>query len=127
MKKLLVAATLVMGLTGGVAIASPASATGNYVYVCVSQNGSSYTMKAGEKLTNCKGSFLQKYLDGSKQKTVRLAYGGGSAKKLTPQQECVLAIAGNVMLLVSPPTGALQWAFVSIYNGWAVAHTCVGF
>jgi hypothetical protein len=51
--------------------------TGNYEYNCVGADGSSYFLASGAPLTDCKGQFLQKYLDGSMLDSIDLAYGGG--------------------------------------------------
>lgn len=84
--------------------------TGNYEYNCVLTDGSSYFMGAGEPLTNCKGSYLQKYLDGRQLTSVSLAYGGGAQTTIPGGAGwCLLAVGSAVSLLVFPPTTATAW------------------
>ena len=98
--------------------------TGNYDYVCVLQDGSSYTMASGEKITNCHGSYLQKYLDGRKLATYNLSYGGGAALNPVPSGGCVLALASGVLLILYPPTGAVAWALSGGFYVAGVAVSC---
>ncbi|KFF58007.1 hypothetical protein JF66_21835, partial [Cryobacterium sp. MLB-32] len=79
--------------------------TGNYEYNCVLTSGYSYFMSSGEPLTNCKGSYLQKYLDGRQLDSVALAYGGGAASTFNWSVGCILSVGSGVLLVVYPPTG----------------------
>jgi hypothetical protein len=106
--------------------------TGNYEYNCVLSNGSSYFMACGEKLTDCHGSYLQKYLDGRKLKTVNLTYGGVVATNppigWTWGTGCILSLAAaGAALVVFPPTGAIAWEVPADLSGLGIVASCVTF
>ncbi|WP_155885489.1 hypothetical protein [Cryocola sp. 340MFSha3.1] len=84
--------------------------TGVYSYNCVLTNGSSYFMAPGSALTNCKGSYLKKYINGAMVKSVALAYnGGGSAVKVTGAGWCIASLAGVAALAWNPLTATGAW------------------
>ncbi|WP_374009460.1 hypothetical protein [Leifsonia sp. LS-T14] len=83
--------------------------TGSYSYNCVNPNGSSYFMKPGESLTNCKGSYLQKYINGKMVKSVALKYNGGATVKVTGKGWCLVSLVGTATLAFYPPTATLGW------------------
>ncbi|MDQ2791429.1 MAG: hypothetical protein M3Y73_17635, partial [Actinomycetota bacterium] len=80
--------------------ASPNEATGQYYWNCVGVDGSSYFLAPGAPTTDCKGSYLQKYLDGNQLAVYHLAYGGGAASETG--FGCILATAGGVLLILQP-------------------------
>ncbi|MDN4613276.1 hypothetical protein P5G50_02320 [Leifsonia sp. F6_8S_P_1B] len=76
--------------------------TGVYSYNCVLQNGSSYFLAHGALLSTCKGSRLQKYLDGRNVQTIPLTgYGQPANPKAFGTPECYFSLA---------------WAGISIYG-----------
>ncbi|WP_157696930.1 hypothetical protein [Leifsonia sp. 21MFCrub1.1] len=80
---------------------------------CVLRNGSSYFLQPGERLSNCKGSRLQKYINGRNVQTIALnGYGYPGNPAAFGTLDCVVAILG---------------AGVSIYGiGGAVVVTAKG-
>lgn len=84
--------------------------TGYYSYNCVLTNGSSYFMKPGEKLTNCKGSYLQKYINGKMVQSVSLVYNGKYTTKLSSAAGwCVVALTSVAVLAWDPPAATGVW------------------
>lgn len=77
--------------------------TGMYSYNCVLQNGSSYYIASGTALSTCKGSYLQKYLDGRKVQTIALTgYGYPANPKAFGTIECYIAIGTAVVSIYGP-------------------------
>lgn len=99
------AATFGMSLaTAGSASAEP---SGNYEYVCVSTSGSSYSMADGEKLTNCKGSYLQQYINGQQVDTIPLTGDGTRADPDKLDGYCLIGLAlDGTLAVVFPPAEA---------------------
>jgi hypothetical protein len=84
--------------------------TGVYSYNCVLTNGQSVFLKPGEKLTNCKGSYLQKYINGTKVLTVSLVYNGKPTANLSPARGwCVVSLTSVALLAWNPPTATAVW------------------
>ena len=82
--------------------------TGVYSYNCVLQNGSSYFMKPGEPLPNCKGSRLQKYINGRMVQTIPLTgYGQPANPRAFGTPECFLSLGGGLALSVFGIPGKL--------------------
>ncbi|MEN0083366.1 MAG: hypothetical protein AAGC66_01240 [Leifsonia sp.] len=106
-------------------VADPTT-TGVYSYNCVNPNGSSYFMKPGEKLTNCKGSFLQRYVNGKMVQSIKLAYGGGAAgnppKNLAG---CIISLGSGVVMVFFPPTSAAGWFWTTAATGAGILYSCV--
>ncbi|TFD90805.1 hypothetical protein E3T61_09840 [Cryobacterium lactosi] len=90
-----------------------------YEYNCVNTTGASYFMAAGQNLTDCHGSRLQKYLNGSLLKTYTLSYGGGAASSdPTNGLGCAIAIGGGLAILVlNPPTSVASWVLNGVVFG----------
>jgi hypothetical protein len=108
-------------------VADPTT-TGVYSYNCVNANGSSYFMKPNENLTNCKGSYLQKYINGRMVQSVALVYRGGANVKVTWKSGCILALGGTAAGLVfSPPTGGLAWFVTGAIAAAGISQSCKGF
>lgn len=103
--------------------------TGNYEYNCVLSNGSSYFMAPGEALTNCHGSYLQKYLDGRQLSSISLTYGGVVATNPPVGwvwgTGCILSVASGVALVVFPPSGAIAWWVTGSLTGMGIVSSCV--
>jgi hypothetical protein len=144
MKKLIATLTLLVALAAGVVVPQSANASemerapcaalaeqpasdelkrtsdpaGDYYYVCYESNGTNWTMADGQKTIDCKGSYLHKYVNGSRVATYALAYGGGASQTTQWMTGCVLAVAGGVALFVYPPTGATAWV---VQGGLAAA------
>ncbi|MGH1548297.1 hypothetical protein ACRAWB_03580 [Leifsonia poae] len=108
-------------------VADPAT-TGVYSYNCVNPNGSSYFMKPNENLTNCRGSYLQKYINGRMVQSLSLVYRGGAYVKPTWRSGCVLALGGATVALVwFPPAGVTAWVVTSAFAAAGIAGSCKGF
>ncbi|MGN7799037.1 hypothetical protein [Leifsonia sp. 22587] len=102
--------------------------TGVYSYNCVNPNGSSYFMRPNENLTNCKGSYLQKYINGRMVQSVALVYRGGASVKVTWKSGCILALGTTAASLVfSPPTGGLAWVVTGAVAAAGISQACKGF
>ncbi|MBW8871596.1 MAG: hypothetical protein JF618_05315 [Leifsonia sp.] len=102
--------------------------TGVYSYNCVNPNGSSYFMKPNENLSNCKGSYLQKYVDGRMVQSLSLVYHGGAYAKVTWRSGCILALGGAAVALVwFPPAGITAWVVTSAFAAAGIAGSCKGF
>lgn len=107
-------------------LVGPTPMTGNYYYNCVLTDGNSWSLAAGEPLTDCHGSYLQKYLDGVHVSSIALTYGGGAAASESSQWHtlgCAVAVASGVVLVLYPPTEALEWilATTAYAGGGAIA------
>jgi hypothetical protein len=103
----------------------PRSLTGNYEYVCVLASGTSYSMATGSNLTNCKGSYMQKYLDGRQIAVWSLAFNGLAATNLPPSQGCLVSIAlTGAGLVFSPPTGGVSWFASSAIAAAGIGYSC---
>jgi hypothetical protein len=98
-----------------------ASTTGQYEWVCVLANGSSYSMVNGEPTTNCKGSYLQKYLNGVQLQVISLTGGGVQA---TATITCVLAVTAGVLLVFTPGGGLVWLARTAARNAIAASNPC---
>ncbi|MFF9564884.1 hypothetical protein ACF1AJ_16175 [Leifsonia sp. NPDC014704] len=82
-------------------IADPS--TGVYSYNCVLQNGSSYFLKPGTALNTCKGSYLQKYINGAKVQTIALTgYGTPANPEAFGTPDCYIAIGVGLGTLYGP-------------------------
>lgn len=108
-------------------VADPTT-TGVYSYNCVNPNGSSYFMKPNENLTNCKGSYLQKYINGRMVQSLGLVYHGGAYTNVTWKSGCILALGGAAVALVwFPPAGVTAWVVTSAFAAAGIAGSCKGF
>lgn len=77
--------------------------TGVYSYNCVLQNGSSYFIKPGTALSTCKGSRLQKYLNGRVVQTIPLTgYGTPANPKAFGTPDCYIAIGVGLGTVYGP-------------------------
>ncbi len=104
-------------------MSSGASPTGQYEWVCVLTTGNTYSMRDGEPLTNCKGSYLQKYLNGRQLAVYRLAYDGNGAIANVKAEGCLLAVAGGVLTILSPAWTLRYVASVAV-GGIGVYASC---
>ncbi|WP_431219353.1 hypothetical protein [Leifsonia xyli] len=88
-----------------------------YSYNCVLQNGSSYFLAPGAKLSTCKGSRLQKYINGRMVQTIALTgYGYPGNPAAFGTLDCVVAILGAAAsvygiggAVVLTAKGAVAW------------------
>jgi hypothetical protein len=89
-------------------VADPTT-TGVYSYSCVLQNGSSYFIKPGTALSTCKGSRLQKYINGRLVQTIPLTgYGYPANPKAFGTVECYIALSAGLALSVYGIPGVLS-------------------
>ena len=89
------------------AVQSPTSAavqpasTGEYEYICLGTDGSSYSMASGAPLSDCKGSYLQKYINGQQVDSISLSGNGEVASVPADKVQCVIWLgktAGGMVL-----------------------------
>ncbi|MDN4613261.1 hypothetical protein P5G50_02245 [Leifsonia sp. F6_8S_P_1B] len=66
-------------------------------------------MTPGAPLTNCKGSYLQKYYNGVMAKSVGLIFNGKYNVKPTGAGWCILALAGAATLAWNPISATGLW------------------
>ena len=88
-----------------------AEASGKYEWVCVSTSGSSYSMRAGERLANCKGSHLQKYINGRFIKAYSLIERDAIGGKPPPNAECTIAVTETAIGILTAEDG-VSWLLV---------------
>ena len=133
MRNRIVGAVFAALLAGGTLLgpAAPASATGEYEYICQLTNGSSWSLASGESTTDCHGSFLQKYINGTMVANYNLVYDGG-AQDFVPSGDgwCILALARTAAAaLAAPGTGGsslLLWVTGVAAASAGTLHECVG-
>ena len=83
-------------------------------------------MKPGEKLMNCKGSFIQRYINGAMVQSIKLAYGGGAAGD--PPRNlagCIISVGGGVVMIFFPPTSGWGWFWTTAATGAGIVSSCV--
>jgi hypothetical protein len=98
-------------MTLTVPVAAHAEPAGQYSYVCILQNGSSYTLKSGNKLSTCKGSYLKKYINGQQVDSIALSGDGTLAKPLPKNTlDCLIAISGTLISVATLKKGWKSWA-----------------
>ncbi|KXC05887.1 hypothetical protein [Microbacterium hominis] len=108
--------------SGGTAAITPAAAikpmsTGQYEYICQMPNGQSWSLYVGEKTTDCKGSYLQKYINGRMIANYKLAYGGQALASNVDPGGCLLGIASTAIFILWPSSGWTQWAVSGLVAG----------
>lgn len=113
LSRILITAVAAMGLTVGAAGAANAEPAGQYEYVCVGIDGSSYSMAKGSALSTCKGSYLQKYINGQQVSTTALTTDGAIADPNAINMDCVVAIVG---------TGASAYGIVQTAGTGVIAY-----
>ncbi|WP_434389126.1 hypothetical protein [Melittangium boletus] len=97
-------------------------ASGQYEWICVSTSGSSYSMAKGANLTSCKGSYLQKYINGRFIKAYPLTASGTIAHKVPPNADCIIALGTTAIGIV---TSADVVSWVVTVAGFYGLHSCV--
>lgn len=105
----------------------PVTRAGDYEHICQLTNGTSWSLASGEPTTNCHGSYLQKYIEGNLVANYNLVYDGGatSTPSIVVGVSCMLSIAGAVGLLFWPPSGAVEWVYMSAVGAASLA-SCPG-
>ncbi|MBG6215316.1 hypothetical protein RCH23_003256 [Cryobacterium sp. CAN_C3] len=131
-----VAAMLLSGISSANAVEAPvtaplsvsfattgsgASPTGQYDWMCVLTSGYTYFLPNGEPLSNCKGSYLKRYLNGQQVQSYRLAYGGGAVNYKA--EGCLIAVIGGILAVMSP-TMTMRFVFGAAVGGGAVYYSC---
>lgn len=118
MKSKLSTLMIAAGVAGGLSLAAPgvanAEPAGQYTYTCVSTDGSSYLLNPGDELTTCKGSYLQKHINGVQVESVPLTGQGTVADPNALNMDCIMAVTGVTVTVMTT-------------SGWAlVASTAIG-
>lgn len=102
--KLVVALIAVCSMTLTFPVAAHAEPAGQYSYICISSDGSSNTLRDGEKLSNCKGTFLKKYINGQMVSSLRLNLSGTEGRPFTRGEIlCMISfipVGGNVVRVI---------------------------
>lgn len=113
MKSKLSTLMIAAGVAGGLSLAAPGAAnaepTGQYTYTCVSTDGSSYLLNPGDELATCKGSYLQKHINGAQVESIPLTGQGAVADPNALTLDCIVAVTG-VTVTVLTSSG---WALVA--------------
>ncbi|MGO4536022.1 hypothetical protein [Leifsonia sp. 2MCAF36] len=79
-----------------------------YSYNCVATNGSSYFLAPGAALSTCKGSRLQKYINGRLVQTIALTgYGQPGNPKAFGTPECYISLGAGLALSIYGIPGVL--------------------
>lgn len=97
------------------------SPTGQYEWICILTSGHSHSLANGEPLTNCKGSYLHRYINGRHVATYRLAYGGGAVDYKA--EGCLFAIIGGVLGVMSPAL-TIRWVLSTAVGGIGAYQAC---
>jgi hypothetical protein len=111
--RILITVAAAAGLTLGGAGVANADPAGQYTYVCVSTDGSSYTVPQGAALSTCKGSYLQKYINGQHVSSVNLTTSGAIADPNAIDMDCLVAVVG---------TGASAYGIVQTAGAGIIAY-----
>lgn len=79
------------------------------------------------ELVYCKGSYLQKYINGSMVANYALVYdGGGYYSDVAPfPYGCAIALAGAYLLVLYPPTSGVAWVLQGSVAAGGLATSCV--
>lgn len=101
------------------------SGTGQYEYICIMPNGNSWSLAVGQATTDCKGSYMHKYLDGRLIETYSLAPQPAVDVDPVWAAGCMLAVAGGVALFVFPPTNTIGWITLSSLSAAGLAISCI--
>lgn len=100
---------------------SGASPTGQYDWNCVLTSGYTYFLPDGEPLSNCKGSYLQRYQNGKQLESYRLAYGGGAVNYKA--EGCLITVLGGILTIMSPAM-TMRFVFSAAVGGIGVYTAC---
>lgn len=104
---------------------TPREAAGQYYYECVLTNGTSYWLKSGEPTTNCKGSYLHRYINGKLVANIHLTPNGAIATEyhFDPSAECVLGITTTAYAILTA-NGKVAWVMASL-SGVSTLSACI--
>lgn len=93
--------------------------TGEYEYICIMPDGNSWSLYVGEPTTDCHGSFMHKYINGSMVANISLA--PQPASSINPHAwDCIFALAGSVALIWDPPAETWIWITSAAAAGWGL-------
>lgn len=105
-------ASIALGVSAvGTASAAVQEETGKYYYSCVLSSGYTYSLQPKEPTKNCKGSYLQQYING-RQVHVYSLTSAGTPATYKPTRGCILAVLGTgtaAAALVVDGTTPLGW------------------
>ena len=104
-----------------VSVGAAASSTGEYEWVCVLGSGNSWSMADGQATTECVGTYLQKYLNGSLVEVVNITSGSVEA---TATIACVLAVTTSLILALTPGGGWVWLAKTGARAAIAASNPC---
>lgn len=108
----------------GATAVHPNYPAGKYYYVCVSTDGSSYTLLYGVSTTTCHGAFLQQWLEsGQFVQTIALTPSGNPATIVTIAPDCLVAIATGVVAVLTVEN-SWAWYTTAALSGYGL-HACV--
>jgi len=111
----------------GFNVAAHAEPTGQYTYVCIASDGSSNTLRDGERLSNCKGSYLKKYINGNLVSSLRLNADATEGRSLTRAEiECVIAfvpVGGGIIRVIK--VGGKLASYVGLARNVAGISKCM--
>ena len=124
--KLVVALIAVCSMTLTFPVAAHAEPAGQYSYVCISSVGSSNTLRDGERLSNCRGTYLKKYINGNMVSSLRLNAAGTEGRSLTRAEiECIIAfvpVGGGIIRVIK--IGGKLASYVGIARNVAGLSVC---
>lgn len=100
-------------------------ATGEYEYICIGADGSSWSLRVGEPTSDCHGTFLHKYINGVQVANYKLSVTGAVIEHPQPDAlACVLVIAGGVVGVLATD-GTLLWATAAGLNAIGFVTSCL--
>lgn len=95
---------------------------GQYYYSCTATNGSVYWLTPGEPTTNCRGSYLGKYINGARVASYNLTEGGMRAAPRAEQLaviDCMLAAVGATTAVLTT-AGTAGWLLSATASAWGL-------
>ncbi|WP_136028482.1 hypothetical protein [Microbacterium sp. PF5] len=106
-------------------IGSATMSTGQYEYICIGSDGSSWSLRVGEPTTDCHGSFLHKYISGVMVANYKLSVTGTVIDHPKPDPiGCLMSIVSGVFGVLSAD-GSLIWISALGFTGMGGIMTCL--
>jgi RHS repeat-associated protein len=104
----------------------PSGLSGDYEYVCQNADGTSWSMAAGQPTSDCNGTYLQTYIDGSLVSTESLAYGSEGGPGGNVSWGCTVAVGSAIAVGVWTPPSVLAWIVVGGGAAYGLQSECPG-